>query len=82
MPPTAKTTPSKYVGKAVASPLNSAAWRQEQLDEAIENYAYWKRVAAATENPLTKSHALALASLWKSTLHVRSETVRMLAGKP
>lgn len=82
MPPMTKTKPSKYAGKAAANPLNSASWRQEQLDEAIENYAYWKRVAAATENRGTKSHALALASLWKSTLDVRSETVRMAAGKP
>jgi len=78
MPTATKTKPKSYAGKTAGPTINSAAWRKEQLDEAIENVAHWKRVAAATENPVTRSNALARVRLWETTRDSRAMNVRLL----
>lgn len=80
MTPT-KTKPNSYVGKTVPPAINSAAWRKQQVDEAAENVAYWKRVAAATENLTTRADALARVAIWKTTLAARADTERVLRGR-
>jgi len=66
-----KNKPKTYAGKTVPPTINTPAWRQAQYEEACENYAYYKRVAAATENPAAKDFALGRARLWKSTRDAR-----------
>ena len=79
MSPATQTKTKSYAGKSVAPQINSDAWRKQQVEEAEENVAYWKRVAAATQNMVTRADALARVSLWKSTRDARAETQRLLA---
>ena len=75
MKTTTTCRPKKYTGKPVPPSIHSAAWRKEQYEEACENYAYWKRVAAATENPITRENALARVVLWKGTRDARKASL-------
>ena len=77
-----KTMPTKtkhYTGKTQPPVANSDAWRQEQLNEAIENLAYWKRRAAIAVNPVDKAACLARVAAWTSTRDARAENVLLLA---
>ena len=76
-----KTKAGHYTGKTAAPLINSAAWRKQQLDEAIENVAYWTRVAAATSNHVARADALARVAIWKTTRDARSDQFRLLLGK-
>lgn len=51
--------------------MTKAAWNKQQLDEAIENLAYWKRRAFIAINPTDKANCLARVALWKSTRDAR-----------
>lgn len=71
-----KTKPSKpFAGKTAGPIINSAAWRKQQLDEAIENVAYWKRRAAIATNLTQKADASARVEIWKTTRDARAQAV-------
>lgn len=76
-----KTTPAPtpaYRGKAPQPVVNTLAWRQQQVAEAADSYAYWKQLAATSENAHTRAQAKGLARIWKTTRDTRAETLRLL----
>ena len=81
-PMTTAQKSKKFTGKSGVPQINTAAWRKQQLEEAAENVAYWKRVAAATENLTTRADALARVAIWKTTRDARADKERFLRGKP
>lgn len=51
--------------------MTKSAQQKQQLDEAIENLAYWKRRAFLATNPAAKADCLARVALWTSTRNAR-----------
>lgn len=58
------------------SPLKEA---QTALDDAIEQFTYWRRQAVTRTNPIAISEAKARQAAWQTTVEARRQRVISLS---